>query len=215
MKLHKEVLGKDGMALFPRLCAVIGKAYLLAGGTALALQAGHRRSDDLDFMGYEPSLSLAYRERLKKALTRAGRYRVLSEDAGTLHMAFGDIRVSVLAYGAPFLRKPVIAGGGRLTDPVDIGLMKLSAIVGRGSKKDFIDLACIIRNYSSLKELLALARIKYPESPGFPMLALKALSYYRDAEREPDPLILLEEYRWDAVKRFMSGEVSRIAARYR
>jgi len=66
--------------------------------------------------------------------------------------------------------------------------MKLSAIVSRGSRRDFIDVACILENYADLPELLRLAPAKFPESPDFAVTALRALVYFDDAEKEDDPV---------------------------
>ena len=212
MIVHREVLSARALRLLDRIGGILGPACYLAGGTGLALRAGHRKSEDLDFFRHEPGLVLRARDRLKHALTQAGRYRLLSEDEGTLHLVFGDVRVSVLAYRAPLLRKPDRIGAARVAHPVDIGLMKLSAIIGRGARKDFLDIACVLREHARLAALLRLAPAKFPESRDIVFLALKSLVYFADAEAEPDPVILRDEYRWSSVKAFLRIEVVRLSS---
>ena len=183
--------------------------FYLAGGTGLALQMGHRKSADLDFFVENGELNLPSPARLKGVLGKAGRFRVVAEEQGTLHSEVSGIRVSLLAYRSSLIRKPVRAGSILLAHSIDIGLMKLSAIVSRGSKKDFVDMACILRNHISLAPLLRLAPQKYPESPDFAVTVFKALGYFKDAEREDDPILLDESYRWSKVKGYIEDETKK------
>ncbi|MEK7477704.1 MAG: nucleotidyl transferase AbiEii/AbiGii toxin family protein [Candidatus Coatesbacteria bacterium] len=212
MTPHREVLSREAMRLLGSLGGILGPSYYLAGGTGLALQAGHRKSEDLAFFRHAPGLVLPARERLKRSLLEAGRYQILSEDEGTLHLAYGDTRVSLLASRPPLLRKAIRMDRALVADPVDIGLMKISAVIGRGAKKDFIDMACLLKEYVALAELLRLAPKKFPESREISFLALKALVYFADAEAEPDPVILKGEYRWSPVKAFLRSEVTKASS---
>lgn len=64
--------------------------------------------------------------------------------------------------------------------------MKLSAITNRGTKKDFIDLYFLLKQYS-IKDLLALYQEKYPTTTLF--ATIKSLSYFDDAENDPMPIM--------------------------
>jgi len=74
--------------------------------------------------------------------------------------------------------------------------MKLNAIAGRGSKKDFIDLYFLLKEFS-LGELIGFYRTKYQDGSEF--LVLKSLSYFDDAEIQADPVMLVE-YSWSSIK---------------
>lgn len=211
---HPEVLGSGGVALFKSLSALLGGEYYLAGGTGLALQAGHRKSVDLDFFRSLSSLVIPGKEKLKLRLRKVGRYQLISEDEGSILAKINGIKVSILAYRAKNLHKEVSWMGGWLADPLDIGLMKLSAIINRGAKKDFIDMAYIIRENYSLPILLQNLPKKYPDSADMAVTAMKALTYFNDAEKEPDPIILKGEYSWTSARSIITFAVKEAVKRW-
>ena len=73
--------------------------------------------------------------------------------------------------------------------------MKLSALVGRGSRKDFLDLYILTTGVISMSDLLRKAQKKYPAATDFTAQSLRALVYFKDAETE-DPPVLLEAISW-------------------
>ena len=74
--------------------------------------------------------------------------------------------------------------------------MKIAAVIGRGTKKDFIDIDMLLRSFS-LQELLELYMQKYPDGSLF--IAMKSLAYFEDAESDPMPF-MFEETDWEDVK---------------
>lgn len=78
----------------------------------------------------------------------------------------------------------------------DIAAMKITAIIGRGTKKDFIDIYFLLQQFS-LSEILDLYLQKYPDGSLF--IALKSLSFFDDAENDPMP-IMFENISWGDVK---------------
>ncbi len=87
--------------------------------------------------------------------------------------------------------------------------MKISAIIGRGEKKDFIDLYFILQEIN-LYELLQLGKEKFPAYQSFETLALKSLLYFDDAEKEPMPR-MIKQVEWEEVKEFLKKEVYAVA----
>jgi len=81
--------------------------------------------------------------------------------------------------------------------------MKLAAITGRGTKKDFVDLFFLLKKYQ-LGQLLAFYQSKYPESSHF--LALKSLIYFDDAEKDPD-VRLTHNISWDIIRKTIEEQV--------
>ncbi len=79
---------------------------------------------------------------------------------------------------------------------LDIAAMKLAAITGRGTKKDFIDLAFLLQEFS-LQQMLDFYAQKYPDGAEF--LVLKSLGYFADADIEPMP-VMLRDWDWNQVK---------------
>jgi len=88
--------------------------------------------------------------------------------------------------------------------------MKLEAIVGRGVKRDFIDIYYLIKKYS-LKQILEFTRQKY--SPLFnEMNHLYALTYFNDAEttqKDRKRIYLYKEVQWKDVKKYIEIEVKK------
>lgn len=207
MTLHWEVLDEERQAALRKIAAMLPPGrFVLAGGTGLALVEGHRNSEDVDFFTVSDKLRLPSMHAVVRGLKALGGFRLRAQDQGTLHADAGGAHCSWLATPYPFLRPPLRQGRLRIAHPVDIGLMKLAAIVSRGSKKDFIDLACVLERHLRLPKLLDLALTKYPEGHGFILNALRALVYFADADREDDPGALDPRFGWDRVKRLIETE---------
>jgi hypothetical protein len=89
--------------------------------------------------------------------------------------------------------------------------MKLSAIMGRGSRRDFVDLHAVCRKGSSLAEVYEWFQHKFAGIAYDPYHVARSLVYFVEAEAEPMPQ-MLEPVRWDEVKGFFLHESRRIFA---
>ncbi len=185
--------------------------FYLAGGTALALQLGHRISTDLDWFSTTQLLQSAEREaivqRLKALVDTVG----TSEEDGMLFLRLQGTDVSFLYQQHPLLEPTVDFTGVQLASPVDIGVMKLAAVNSRGSRRDFVDIYCL-RHIVSLDRLLDLATTKYADRPSFLPIAARALAYFDDAEQQPMPRMLVE-VSWPAVRAYCEAAARRLARR--
>ena len=83
--------------------------------------------------------------------------------------------------------------------------MKVQAILGRGRKKDFLDIAELLHHYS-IDEFINFHKEKY-SSQNLLITVPQALTYFSDAEESEDP-ISLKKQTWDSVKRFISAKVN-------
>lgn len=110
--------------------------FYLAGGTALALQFGHRRSVDLDFFTPEPFDE----EVLVGEIHRLPEFELIAKARETVHAHTQGVKLSFLGYAYPVLFPFGSYLGARLADPRDIACMKMSAIASRGTRRDFVDL---------------------------------------------------------------------------
>ncbi len=200
VKLHREALGRSQRSLLPRLGPVARQhGFYLAGGTALALQLGHRRSVDFDWFREDP---IDDPLRLAADVRAAGlRFETDRVEKGTLHGQASGVRVSFLEYGYPLLRPLREVEGLRLAALEDIAAMKLAAVAQRGSKKDFVDVFALGGRFG-LGDMLASYRKKYgDEDVGH---VLVALAYFDDADRERTPM-LLQRQSWPNVKATIRG----------
>jgi len=159
------------------------KPYSLVGGTSLALQIGHRKSIDIDMFGNHPVDEIS----LTDSLQDVGQVRVLSKSKNILIYTIEGIKVDFVNYRYNWLDIPQTIDSIRLASKKDIAAMKLNAIAGRGSKKDFFDIHELF-NFYELKEMLAFYESKYPDGSKF--MVLKSLTYFDDANGENDPVLL-------------------------
>ncbi|MEX0966531.1 MAG: nucleotidyl transferase AbiEii/AbiGii toxin family protein [Bacteroidia bacterium] len=177
--------------------------FVLVGGTALALQLGHRKSIDL----YLFTLADFSSDDVIRHLQDDYKIHVLEKHPQTIICQVQGIKVDFIRFHYPFL-KPVIEDEGiRMLSVEDIAPMKLDAITGRGSKKDFYDLYFLLKNYA-LTELLSLYQKKYPHETIFHII--RSLTYFVDAESDPDPMLLKNDITWPEVKRKIISVVQKI-----
>jgi len=189
------------------------KDFYLAGGTALALRYSHRVSVDLDFFSRQNALDWGGREPLLESLESLGSAMEEQKD-GTIHARHGTTHVSFSRYRYPLLAPLARWDGIAVAAPLDIGLMKIGAIIGRGSKKDFMDLYVLAQNGPTLSTLLRAAPKKFSAGADFTLQACRALVYFKDAEEEPS-LKMLRPVSWPEVKRFFEAEVRRLSHAYK
>lgn len=202
--MHAKVLPRQSKKLLGQLEkneAPLLRNWILAGGTGLALRLGHRLSDDLDFFRTDGVGPLP----LHDVFQQIGPYETLQEADHTLTVLISGTKLSFFTIKDPFLFKPEPYRFFAVADLKDIALMKLAAISGRGSRKDFVDLFAIVRGGVGLRELFALFPKKYGAGRTNTYHVLKSLSYFEDAEKEPMP-VMLEPFNWKECKSFFTRE---------
>ena len=156
----------------------------LVGGTALALQYGHRQSIDLDFFG-ELSCDI---EDTKAVLSKHGQVTILKETETIRIYIVNNIKVDFVHYNCyPWIEEAIVEDGIRLASAKDIAAMKINAIEGRGTRKDFVDIYFLLKHFT-LSEIISFYKEKYPNYSDF--RALMSLTYFEDAEQQPMPRML-------------------------
>ncbi|MCX6058662.1 MAG: nucleotidyl transferase AbiEii/AbiGii toxin family protein [Chloroflexi bacterium] len=178
--------------------SAIARSFYLAGGTALAMQLGHRHSVDLDFFSTHEDI-LTIRTELENSLST---FPTLLADSswGNLVYLVKNVRVGFYRYRFPLVAPLIKIDGMRLASIEDIALMKLDALISRAAQKDFFDLYFICKNIS-LEQLFKLSTQKYPSVRDFESQVAKRLVYFENAENESDPS-LLENVPWQTVKEY-------------
>ena len=195
--MRKEVINKKTERFLSALAqSELVKDFYLAGGTALALQYGHRKSVDLDWFKKESFNTV----KLKRDLAALGELTINSEERDTLNLDLAGVKLSFLGYPYKLLFPLLHWQGIKLADHRDIACMKLDAASSRGSKKDFIDLYFFLQNHS-LSYLLKLFEKKYKNIKYNKLHILKSLTYFTDADSEPMP-IMIQGISWREVKKF-------------
>lgn len=201
--LHLETISPDTLTLLKRIQSLDEfRDTRLVGGTALALQLGHRKSIDLDFFGkFDTTL-----EELTAILSEFSTVTPVSSSRMMRFLVVNGIKVDVVSYPYDWIDSPVHTEGVILAGVKDIAAMKLSAITNRGTKKDFIDYYFLLKQYP-LEELIELYRLKYQDAQLF--TSIKSLSYFEDAESDPMPDMIVP-VNWDDVKSTIREEVARL-----
>jgi len=164
----------------------------LVGGTSLALQIGHRKSIDIDLFGNVDFETLD----LPKLFAWSRNVNSISRSKNINIFSIDNVKVDFVNYSYPWLGDVLNYEGIRLASINDIAAMKLAAITGRGSRKDFIDLYFLLQKFT-LKEILKMYSSKYFD--GSEYLVLKSLTYFEDAEKDADT-DMIADASWKEVK---------------
>jgi len=204
--MHAEALAKPTAQCLKILSEqTFLNSYYLAGGTAVALHLGHRRSEDLDFFTSEKIDSLKLRELLQSL----GKFILDEESPGTLHGNLEGVKVSFLEYPYPTLESTSNYLGIQIAGKKDLAAMKLDAIASRGKKRDFVDIFALAKAGMSLKEMLLFFENKYQSLHYNLAHTIKSLTYFRDADSDPDPVFLIK-MDWNEVKTFFEREAVKL-----
>jgi hypothetical protein len=191
--LHYETVDEGTLGLLKQLQSLsILSEMRLVGGTSLALQIGHRKSIDIDLFGI---LSADY-ENLMDELKTLGEVVPLKNSKNIHSLLINEIKVDIVNYEYNWLTNKIKTDNIHLATIEDIAAMKLNAIIGRGSKKDFIDLFFILKDYS-LATLIDFYTKKYNDGSTF--LVLKSLTYFEDADMEEMPF-MFNNIDWQTIK---------------
>lgn len=210
-ELHLAVLPKatrEAFLVVRSFSFFRSSSWYLAGGTALALQVGHRQSVDLDFFCEKSSF---YETRLERSLMSYGGWTTTLKNDGTLYGILRGVKMSFVAY--PFFRPSPVrmrCGNMRILLPDDIAAMKIIAISQRGRKRDFVDLYWYCNFLGSLPETIRRAVRQYPDSRHSVPHFLKSLVYFEDAEADPMPKNFFDAD-WKTIKVYFRREIPEIA----
>ena len=174
--------------LWPALRPSVELGFVLYGGTAVSLQLGHRSSIDFDFFHDRP----LDKSRIRAAFPFMERATVLQDAADTLTVLApagrggrgSRVKVSFFGglefgrVGAPRLTRDGVLEVASLED---LMAHKLRVILLRPEKKDYEDIAAMIRAGRSVSQGLAAASAMFGRSFQ-PAAALKALVYFEDGD---------------------------------
>jgi hypothetical protein len=216
---YTNTLAPESQRLLARLAAPLAAGELyLAGSAALALYLGHRQVRDLDLMAMANRLTPPERRDLLQAvLAAAPGIQVETARDGLLCLrGEGEAgpgsgpAVRLYYYPYPLAAPPCEHAGVEVASALDLGLMKLGAIISRGSRRDFVDLYLLCRRLP-LAALLAAAPDKFGHVGDFALQALKGLADLSEVEGEPMPP-LLEPLAWEDVEAWVDASVRELGA---
>ncbi len=209
-QIKLEILPKNTKLAFDLLRTktwLTEENWYLAGGTALALQMGHRLSVDLDFFTSNSDFEIA---NLINRLS-SNHWQTTLTGKGTLYGELYQTKISFIAYPYFKPQHPFITNDQlNILDAKDIAVMKVIAISQRGRKRDFIDLYWYSINNEPLINILKRINQLYPNIEHSYHHILKSLSYFAEAENDPD-LQFLTDISWDNAKKFFTDAIPDLA----
>ncbi len=202
--LHKDpfIISPETLELIRHLQVIPAlDGFYLVGGTALALQLGHRNSIDIDLFSQSSFDNSSLKEQLNKNFD----LRVDAEMPNTLLTHINNIKVDFICHAYPLVNTPITEECITYLSKEDIAAMKLNAIAGSGQRlKDFIDVYFLLESLS-VNQMLECYTIKYPNSN--PLIALKAISYFNDIDPEIDPPLMKQRLSLNAIQKRITEAV--------
>ncbi len=187
--------------LWPELRQV-PPAFVLYGGTAAGLRLGHRNSEDFDFFSsdsFQP-------EKLLSQISFLTGSSLLQSERNTLTVAVernGPVKLSFFGgLNMGRVSEPESAGeiGLAVASLRDLAATKVKVVQERAERKDYLDVAALLRAGLLLPEMLGAARALYGDMFN-PMITLRALSYFGDGDLPKLP---------EDVKQFLAQQASRV-----
>lgn len=189
--LHKETVSDFTLDLLKALMADEKLAdFFLVGGTALALQIGHRISIDLDLF----SRSSFSEDVLLSHLEKTYQFKLDFQANQTLKGSINNVNVDLITHSYPLVKPLVVMDNVRMTSIEDIAAMKLNAISGNGTRlKDFIDIASLSPKLT-LADMVSAYTEKYDSRN--PAMVIKSLDYHADINFNEPVQMLDSGYSW-------------------
>lgn len=174
--------------------------YYMIGGTALSIQLGLRKSFDFDFCVPD----YFNNEVLLQELQTLGKIEIKQNQKGTCDIILNGVQVSFFYYPNSIIKELITTKEIpklKMASVLDIAVMKVAAIGGRGAKKDFFDLYNIMNQYDITIDELTTGLIQKCGDKINYVNTIMGLSYFEDAEQEILPNTFVP-YNWEEIKRF-------------
>jgi predicted nucleotidyltransferase component of viral defense system len=193
--LRTDILEESTLELLKKLQKIsLLNNLRLVGGTALALQLGHRRSVDLDFFGDIDVTGLQIADELS---VNGYEDVVVKYDTKNIKFFFvNGVKLDIVNYRYKWIEPCIETGNVRLAGLKDIAAMKLAAIPNRGTKKDFVDIYFLLKHFF-IQQMLDLYQQKYTDCSAFNVI--RSLTYFVDAEDNIMPEMIIP-VQWRNIK---------------
>lgn len=153
--MHSEVLSDTQRALLP-LIRMFSRDYYMVGGTAIALQIGHRRSIDFDLFTSRQIQRISIRRKIEKA--GFGIDRVIWEDSEQVHLIVTGVKMTFFSFPFPIEPALILPGIIRIPDLLTLAAMKAFALGGRAKWKDYVDLYFLFRDHLRMEQVITRAK---------------------------------------------------------
>lgn len=172
-------------------------------GTALSLLYGHRKSIDLDLFSNKKFSNEEVLKGLNKSFGKLLDIRS-SKEAFWIFGFVDRVKVDLVKHPHPLIRPVQELDGIRMFSSEDIVAMKVQAVLQRGRKKDFWDIAELLDHFS-VDDFIRFHHEKY-STQNLAITVPQAISYFADAEDDEDP-VSLKKQTWKSVQQKINDKV--------
>lgn len=203
--MHQEVITSKARKIFDKLKHF--PEFYLAGGTALALQLGHRISVDFDFFWGKdiPKDLLSKVRRIFKGFE----IKIVVNHSEQLTVVVEGVNVSFVRYPFPVISRSIKYQEVKILSALEIAAMKAYALGKRATLKDYVDLYFVLKGkIGTLEDIIMLCEKKYSEEFD-PRLFLEQLIYLEDIE-EIEIQFLKEKVSVSEIEKFFEKEIKKI-----
>lgn len=202
--MHHEALTNTSRLLLPYLSKI--KSYYLCGGTAIALQIGHRVSVDFDFFS-DKKIPYTLYSQIQKILPENITIKPSVNNSDELTFFANNTKVTFLYYPFPLVKPLVDLNGYQLASIQELGAIKAYTIGRRGEYKDYIDLYYLLyEEHTTLQEIIELAKKKY-KNDFSDRLFLEQLIYLEDINTTEIILLKQDYFTKDQLKAFFEKQI--------
>lgn len=203
--LQTQTVEPGTLSLLKRLCEIpCLQNFALVGGTALSLKYGHRLSVDLDLF----SISEFENDTVISCLREEFGKEFIVEDKPVRFGIFcyiQGVKVDIVRHPHPLIGEVETIDGIRFFSNQDIMAMKIQAILGRGKKKDFWDIAELLQHYT-VSDFIKNHKEKY-NTQNLLISIPQVMVYFQDADEDEDP-VSLKGQTWKKIQKIIQKKIA-------
>lgn len=203
---HLNILSQNQLKTFKQISFMKKLGFYLAGGTSLAIQLGHRTSQDFDFYNPKHFSAPKLYEKIEERFGSSA--KKISQQKDTLFCQINSVDFSFFWYQYQLIERLTICQGVPMASLKDIAAMKVVAVSHRPAKRDYIDIYYLMQKFN-LKDMFSFAFEKFPNFNGY--LSARALTYFEDLEdtNQRSIKVLDPDFSWPKAKKKIFQEVKK------
>jgi hypothetical protein len=203
--MHKEVLTRTQLELLP-LVSYFSRDFYLAGGTAIALTIGHRRSIDFDLFSEKPIDPLRIKNQLR---LKQIHFKVLQETFDQLHLMVGDVKLTFFNFPYEIPNEKRFNISLRVPDLLTLAAMKSLALGARAKWKDYVDMYFMLKYHYELPVIEDKAAELFPYAFSAKLLR-QQLAYFTDIDYSEKVIYINENPTDENIREYLINQAIRI-----
>ena len=196
--MHKEIFNQNQIQLLP-LVKQFKREFYMAGGTAIALYIGHRRSIDFDLFKFSPIKPKSIVSEISGFNYPYSITRRVSEQ---INLTINDVKFTFFQYIFKINANEKFEDILRLPTLIDLAAMKAYALGRRSKWKDYVDLYFILKDYYTLKQISERATILFDQLFSEKLFRAQ-LSYFEDIDNTEPVEFVVTAVPEDEIKEFL------------